>query len=199
MNAVKTSGLNVNRMAKAIGDGRKDGLLIDCARLLGTHYGKMVEHFSAREGQPLSAHNNKTLFLEGIDLWCRSVFTNKKGSTKTSDPREVVEAAMTPWYEAMSLDNPGKYRMGRLPAIPVYVGDPSDALCLELGLCACLDVTPIRLKLGGYKNGDNEVFEHVWGIVQADGNWYDTDPTDAELVMGQAREYPHYKELEVPL
>ncbi len=199
MTAVKTQNLDVKRMAQAVADGRKDGLVIDVSRLLGVHYGKMVEYFSAMESRPLSAHNNKTLFLEGIDLWCRAVFAPRNASSKTSDPKVVLEAAMQPWYEAMALDDPSKFRMGRAPSIPAYEGDPADALCLELGLCACLDVTPIRLKFGGYKDGDSETYERVWGLVKADGNWYDTDPTDPALVLGQHAEFPHYKEVEVPL
>lgn len=190
------SEMNVKRLAKAVGDGRKDGLLIDCSRLLASNYGKMVEHFSGAEGNPVAVHNNKTLFLEGIDLWCRKMFTGQAGRVGTTeDPKEIVLAVMEPWYEAMELNDPSQYKLGRRRPLPAYTGTHEDALAVELGLAACLDVAPINLRYGLV--GDRA--ERVWGRVKADGNWYDTDPNDARLTLGQYQEFESYEELEVPL
>lgn len=188
--------MNVKRLAKAVADGRKDGLLIDCSRLLAAHYGKMVEHFSGAEGSPVAVHNNKTLFLEGLDLWCRKIFTGREGRVGTTeDAKEIVLMVMEPWYEAMEQDDPSQYKIGRPRPLPAYTGSPEDVIAVELGLAACLDVAPINLRYG--LTGDRP--ERVWGRVKADGNWYDTDPNDARLTLGQYLEYPSYEELEVPL
>lgn len=194
----------VGRLTKAVADGRKDGLLIDCSRLIGTHYGKMVEHFSKKEGSPVAVHNNKTLFLEGIDLWCRSLFTGTAGRVgNAEDPKDLILSVMEPWYEAMELDDPAKYKMGRRAPLPLYVGAPEDVVAVELGLAACLDVTPINLRYGmgaaGMNGMHGDVPQRVWGRVKADGNWYDTDPNEATFTLGNFMEYPQYKDVEIQL
>jgi hypothetical protein len=199
VNAVEEKSMadpGVGRLQKAVADGRKDGLLIDCARLVGVHYGKMVEHFSAAEGSPISGHNNKTLFLEGLDYWCRSLFTGQAGRVGTTeDAKEMILRVMEPWYEAMELDDPSQYKMGRRAPLPVYVGSPEDVIAVELGLAACLDVGPTVLRYGL----DGDVARRVWGRVKADGKWYDTDPTEAGFSLGNYVEYPKYMDVEVPL
>lgn len=196
--ADKMAELDFNRMTKAVLDARRDGLLVDFSRLICVHYARMVQELSKEGGNPLPAHNNKTLFLEGIDLWCRARLSGTPTgpvSGATEDPAEVVEHAMKPFYEAMSKDDPSGYRMGRRPAPPLYSGNPVDALCLELGLCACLDIGPIRFRVG-LRDGKPE---RVWGRVMADDKWYDTDPSEPGFVLGDHAEYPEYREVEVPL
>lgn len=196
MSATVVNGMNVGRLSQAVADGRKDGLLIDCSRLLASHYGKMVEYISASEGSPISAHNNKTLFLEGIDYWCRKLFNGRDGRAgATEDPKELIMQLMEPWYEAMELDDPSKYKMGRRAPLPLYTGSPEDVLAAELGMVACLDVSPVALRYG--MNGDAP--QRVWGRVQADGKWYDTDPNEASFALGQFVEHPGYKDVEIPL
>jgi hypothetical protein len=191
-----TVNKDVGRLSKAVADGRKDGLLIDCSRLLASHYGKMVEYISKAEGSPITAHNNKTLFLEGIDYWCRALFSGRDGrSGSTEDPKELVMQLMEPWYEAMELDDPSKYKLGRRAPLPLYTGAPEDVVAVELGMVACLDVAPIALRYG--MNGD--VAQRVWGRVQADGKWYDTDPNEGSYALGQFMEHPDYKDVEIPL
>lgn len=186
----------VGKLAKAVADGRKDGLLIDCSRLIGIHYGKMVEHFSAAEGRPVTAHNNKTLFLEAIDYWCRSLFTGQQGRAGTTeDPKDLILSVMEPWYEAMELDDPSKYKMGRRAPLPLYVGRPEDVVAVELGLAACLDVAPIQLRYG-IEGGHPR---RVWGRVQADGKWYDTDPNEPGFSLGNFVEHSKYEDVEIPL
>lgn len=191
---VEARSLDTARMADIIVQARKDPLLIDFARLVAVHYGKMVEHFSGAEGKPVSAHNNKTLFLEGLDLWCRSRFNPRNASRSTEDPREIIAQAMNPVYEALSVEDPSTYRKsaGELPA---YVGSPDDATATMLGLCATLDISPIRIRLG-LQDG---VPVRAWGKVYADGKWYDSDINDPALALGEAREFQDYDELEVPL
>lgn len=186
----------VGRLSKAVADGRKDGLLIDCARLVATHYGKMVEHFSTAEGSPIAAHNNKTLFLEGLDYWCRSLFTGQTGrSGSTEDPKDLILRVMEPWYEAMEQEDPSKYKMGRRLALPTYAGSPEDVIAVELGMLACLDVTPIQLRYG-IEDGTPR---RVWGRVQADGKWYDTDPTEGGFGLGNFVEHQNYQDVDIPL
>lgn len=197
-----TMDLDFVRMAKAVGDARRDGLLVDFARLISVHYARMVGKFSAENGNPMSSHNNKTLFLEGIDLWCRARLSGahmglgrRAVVRSTTDPADVIEHAMKPYYEAMTLDDPSRYRMSRQEPPPLYTGNPVDALCLELGLCACLDITPIRFRVG-LQDGRPE---RVWGRVQADEAWYDTDPAEPGFVLGDHAKYSAYREMEVPL
>lgn len=182
------------RMADTIVQARKDPLMIDMARLVAVHYGKMVEHFAEREGSPISAHNNKTLFLEGLDMWCRARFNPRNAARATEDPREIIAQAMNPVYEALSLENPATYR-GRSGELPAYAGSPDDATATMLGLCATLDISPIRIRLG-LQDG---VPVRAWGRVYADGKWYDSDINDPALALGEAREFSDYDELEVPL
>lgn len=181
-------------MADVIVQARKDSLLIDFARVLAAHYGKMIEHFSGLEQRPISAHNNKTLFLEGIDIWCRSRFT-RAGSQSVTDPREIVAWTMTPYYESMALDDPAAYRGARRGQPPAYEGNPDDATALMLGLCATLDIAPIRIRLGLVEGKP----VRAWGRVHADGKWYDTDINDPALALGEHQEFEDYQELEVPL
>ena len=189
--------LNAGRLVQAVVQGRKDSLVIDCARLVATHYGRLVESLSEIERQPLSAHNNKTLFLEGIDLWCRALFSPaaRSGGGRTSDPREVVAHVMEPWYEAMELEDPSRYRLGKRPPPPLYVGSPEEAQTFMLSMCAALDITPIHLRFG-LRGGKPE---RMWGVVQADGKWYDTDISEASFVLGDHPKFPDYQDVEVPL
>lgn len=190
------SDRGIGRLQKAVADGRKDGLLIDCGRLIGIHYGKIVEHFSAAEGRPISAHNNKTLFLEGIDYWCRSLFTGQNGRRGTTeDAKEMILRVMEPWYEAMELEDPSQYKMGRRDPLPLYTGTPEDVIAVELGMAACLDIAPMSLRYGM----DGNEPKRVWGRVQADGKWYDTDPTEPGFSLGNYVEYPEYTDVEIPL
>jgi hypothetical protein len=188
---------DVGRLTRAVVAGRKDELLIDCARLVAVHYGKMIEHFSGLEKRPISAHNNKTLFLEGLDLWSRARFfaDRNRGGRETENPREVVAAAMEPFYDALELDDPARWRPRGPRRPPAYVGDPADAQCAMLALCASLDITPVRLRFG-IRDGSPE---RMWGRVQADGEWYDSDIADPSLALGERADFPEYREVEVPL
>lgn len=187
---------DIRGMAEKVANGRKDPLLVDCARVVGVHHAKMVEFFSAAEGSPVSSHNNKTLFLDAIDLWCRRHFsTYGRSGPRTEDPKEVIAHIMRPYYEAMELDDPAEYRMGPQDPPPSYVGSPEDATCTALALCACLDVAPIRFAFG---MRDDQP-ERMWGRVQADRKWYDTDVNEPDFVLGDRPDYSKVEEVEVPL
>jgi hypothetical protein len=196
------------RMAQQVQDARKDGVMIDFSRLICAHFGKMVEYWSSREGRPVSAHNNKTLFLEAIDIWCRARFCDQSGrvsmngaslgrasGTWTSSPKDVLEHAMKPFYGAMALDDPSRYRMGRQPMPPSYVGTHEDAIATALGLCACLEVQPLQFRLGI----NDGVPEHIWGRAHADGKWYDVDLSRPEFKLGDHLSFQSYEEVEIPL
>lgn len=196
----KSLPFDYERLAECIADGRKDEVVIDFARLLSAHYGRMVKHFSSGSVDP---HNNKTLFLEAADIWCRRVLApvrdraamgQSRGRTVT-DPKEIIEHYLTPWYEALKLEDPSRYRMRDMGPAPVYAGTEDDATCLMLSICASVDVTPIRFKVG--KNGGKVA--RTWGKVHADGNWYDSDVNDPLLVLGEHHEFEDYDEVEVPL
>lgn len=182
-------------MVQAVQGCRKDEVMIDFARQIGTRFAAMVEHFSSLEGNAVPAHNNKTLFLEGIDIWFRASFPLNDGAgQKTSNAREVIVHAMRPWYEAMALDDPSKYR-GRLTPPPSYVGDPVDPVALMLGACACLEIQPLQFRFGL----EGGVPVHVWARVHADGKWYDADIMDPTSKLGTLPKYDQYEEVEIPL
>lgn len=200
---------DIGRMTRIVEETRKDPLSIDFARLICTRFAKMVEHFSSVDGRPVSGHNNKTLFLEAIDIWCRKKIGcsgNAAGSMNgqamgrapqpwTEDTRDVVRSVMLPWYKAMELDDPSRYRMGPVPPCPTYIGKHEDATAYLMGLCACLEIGPLRLRFG--KNDGN--LEHVWARVMADNAWYDSDLSNPDFKLGDHYEFQDYEEVEIPL
>lgn len=190
---------DIGRMTKAVEETRKDALSIDFARLIGTNFAKMVEHFSKVEGRPVAGHNNKTLFLEAIDIWCRRKLgcggAAAPGQPWTEDPKDVVRAVMRPWYEAMDLDDPSRYRMTQQSVSPAYVGRHEDATAYLLGLCSCLEVGPVVFRFGK----TDGVYEHVWAKVMADRKWYESDLSNPQFKLGDHYEFQGYEEVEVPL
>jgi len=199
----KTSKMDydLNRLTERVLDARTDHIYFDFSRVIGPQYAKMVEGFSTAEGNRIAAHNNKTLFLEAIDLWCRKrlgAAQEASGGKKIQDPRDAIVYAMKPWYEALELDNPSEYKMKRREPAPIYVGDEADAVATMMGLVACLDITPMRFVFGGRKENGKDSYERVWAKIKADGNWYDSDIM-TQGVLGDRPDFPHYKEVEVAL
>jgi len=187
---------SLERMVKIVQDARKDHLMIDFARQIGTRYADMIEEVSARDGNFQSGHNNKALYAEAIHLWFRAQFSegaDLRGPT-TRDAREVIAHVMTPWYEAMSQDDPSKYR-ARLTPPPVFNGDYADAVALELGACACLEIYPLQFRFGLEK----DVPVHVWGRIYADGKWHDTDISQPGFQLGDTLRFDKVDDVEVPL
>lgn len=187
-------------MVGSIQKARSNALMIDFSRQICAQFGKMVEHYSKLEGGSVSAHNNKTLFVEAIDIWCRTVFNQGgrrelTGPTGERDPKAIAAFVMTPWYEAMALDDPSAYRMGARRPPPAYVGSVADATAFQLGCAACLEIQPLRIAVG-MEGGE---VRHVWGKLKADGKWYDSDVSTPRLRLGERGEYPEYDEIEVPL
>lgn len=197
---------NLNRMTERVMDARTDHVLCDFSRIIGPQYARMVEKISTMEGDRVAAHNNKTLFLEAIDLWGRKRLGAEQqpqpGARKIEDPRDAVVYAMEPWYEALDLDDPSTYKLKRREPPPVYVGDETDAVTLLMGVAACLDITPMRFRFGGRSASvmgkKEEVFQRVWAKIRADGNWYDSDIMTPGA-LGQHPEFDHYEEVEVGL
>lgn len=187
---------SIERMVKIVRDARKDHLMIDFARQAGTRYADMAEDVSAQDGNFQSGHNNKAFFAEAIHLWFRYYFSegaDLRGPT-TRDVREVIAHVMTPWYEAMSQVDPSKYR-ARLTPPPIFNGDYADAVALELGACACLEVYPLQFRFGLEK----DVPVHVWGRVHADGKWHDTDISQPAFQLGDTLKFDQVDDVEVPL
>lgn len=198
----KSSNYDLNRMTERVLDARTDHVYFDMTRILGPQYARMVEKLSTMEGNKIEAHNNKTLFLEAIDLWGRRRLgagqRPESGSKETTDPRDAIVWTMQPWYEALEQQDPRQYKMGRRGACPVYVGDDADAAAAILGLAACLDITPLSFVFGGRKENGEAKYDRVWARVRADGTWYDSDVMTPGA-LGDRPEFPHYKEVEVPL
>lgn len=194
---------DLNRMTDRVLDARTDHIYFDFSRIIGPQYAKIVEKVSTDEGNRIAAHNNKTLFLEAIDLWCRRRLgadqPQNAGAKKIEEPREAIVYAMDQWYKALELENPSDYKLSRQGPPPVYVGDDVDAVATLMGLAACLDITPLRFVFGGRKVDGKEDYQRVWARIKADGNWYDSDIMTPGAVLGDRPDFPHYKEVEVPL
>lgn len=197
----------IARMVKYVQDARKDPLIIDAARQICANYGKFIEAMSAREGRPISAHNNKTLYLEGIDIWCRDHFcyvndppnveviqTPRRMVKQTRVAREVIEHIMEPFYRQMEEADPSFHR-GTFSPPPVFIGDCDEGATIVLALCACMDIGPCRFRFGGNEG----TLHHVWARVNADGNWYDSDITEPEYRLGDFSQFEAFEEVEVPL
>lgn len=188
---------SIDRLVKMVQDCRRDEVLIEFARQTGPRFADMVGHFSAVDGDRVATHNNKALFLEGIDIWFRAHFSNSDDSRGTTrNPREIIVAAMTPWYRAMELDDPSQYN-GPLTPPPAYIGDPAESTALMLGACSCLEIQPLALRFGF--EGSSEEPSRVWGRIQAGGRWYDSDVNDPALKLGDQPKFDRYEEVEVPL
>jgi hypothetical protein len=185
---------SVERMVKTAQDCRKDEVMIDFSRQIATRFAEMVEHFSKIQGYPVSAHNNKTLFLEGIDIWFRKNFQNNGSAPVTRDAKDVIVHAMAPWYQAMRLDDPSKYR-GSITPPPCFTGDYVEVVALMLGCCACLEIQPLQFRFGT----EDGVPLHVWARVHADGKWYDSDVMEPTFKLGDVPKFQKYEDVEIPL
>lgn len=190
--------LDAQRLVDQVLDGRRDELLVECSRFICGHFGRMAEHFSRKERRPVTAHNNRLLFLEAIDIFCRSHLSGLSGKgwgSPTEDPKDIVAHVMTPYFKALELEDPAKYRMPRQNPPPAYKGNDADATCMMLALCAAIDVTPLRLRFG-LEDGEPE---RVWGQVYIDGKWYDSDVLKPELRLGEHDKFDDYQEVDIPL
>lgn len=197
----------VGRMAKFVAEARGDAVVIDCARLAASHWARMVEEMSARDGNPVSAHNSKAIALEGIDLWCRAHFCYQNDGTNieviqtpqrmvnmTRVPKDVLKHFIEPFYRAFEKADPAFQRASYDPP-PLFVGDCDEAASMVCAMAAALDITPVAFRFGG----GGGTLHHVWARVYADGEWYDSDVTEPEFKLGDVSPFEHYENYEIPL
>lgn len=200
----------IGRMIKYVQDARKDPLMIDTARVICTQFGKFVEQVSQAEGRGVDVHNNKTLYIEALDIWCRDHFcylndppnveviqTPRRMVKQTRIPREVIEHIMAPFYRAMEEADPAmaKHILGQYEAPPIFSGDCDEAASVIMALAACVDVGPLRFRFGG----NDGTLHHVWARAYADGKWYDSDITEPTYRLGDHSKFEAYEEVEIPL
>lgn len=125
----------IGRMRSYVRAARTDGVVVDCARVVGVGYAKMAEELAARRGENVRAHNNKGLMLEGLDLWCREHFcyvndppgkevlqTPGRMVRFTRVPRDVIRHILEPLYRAMEEYDPTLRPRDHEPP-PVFIGD----------------------------------------------------------------------------
>lgn len=125
----------IGRMAKYVSEARRDPVVIDAAKLAASQWGRIVAQISEQEGRPIDVHNNKTIALEGIDIWCRNNFvyqndpagiellqTPRRMIKMTKMSREVLAHFMEPFYKALEMEDPSFYR-GKIETAPVCSGD----------------------------------------------------------------------------
>lgn len=197
----------IGRMAKYVQAARSDEVVIDCARLAASQWGKMVEEASARRGNPISAHNSKVLQLEGIDIWCRAHFcylndganveviqTPARMAKTTRVGRDILKHFMEPFYQAMEQADPSFVSQAYQPPL-LFTGDCDEAAIQICAMAAALDIAPVAFRFGGYGG----TLHHVWARVYADGEWYDSDITEPSFQLGDISEFEHFEEYEIPL
>lgn len=198
-----SSAVDLQNLFMKVKEARRDDLVVDFARVLCPHYAKMVEEIAKGNGEVVVSHNNKVLFLESIDIWCRRRLGADQdfssGGKKITDPREAIDWAMEEWYQAMGLEDPSTYQPKRRGAAPIYVGVPEDAVALEMGIAASLDITPMVFVIGGRNEGGKEVPERIWARISADGTMFDTDINLAGASLGDKADFPVEQTVEVPL
>lgn len=125
----------IGRMAKYVAEARRDAIVIDAARQAASRWARIVAQLSEEDGHPIDVHNNKTIALEGIDIWCRANFcyqndpagiealqTPRRMIKSTRVAREVIEHFMEPFYQALERENP-KFDRRKLPPQPMFAGD----------------------------------------------------------------------------
>lgn len=197
----------IGRMAKYVEEGRRDPIVVDAARLMAAHWGKIVQELSAQDGNPVDVHNNKVIQLEAIDVWCRSVAcylndptgveliqTPRRMVKQTRMPREVLSPFLEPFYRALEASNPSFVRASReIPSIATL--DCDEGAILVCSLAAALDIGPVAFRFGG----SGGTLHHVWAYVQADGQWWNSDITDPTFKLGDFSEFEAYEEYEIPL
>lgn len=197
----------IGRMRSYVRAARTDGVVVDCARVVGVGYARMAEELAARRGEYVRAHNNKGLMLEGLDLWCREHFcyvndppgkevlqTPGRMVRFTRVPRDVMRAILEPLYRALEEHDPSLRPRDHEPP-PIFYGDCDEAATAFCSLCACLDIGPVQFAFGG----DGGTLHHVWSRVFADGEWWDVDLTEPDYRLGDFSKFDHYDEVEIPL
>ena len=194
-------------MAEHVAEARKDPVVIDCARIAASQWGKLVERLSAEAGEPVDVHNNKTIALEGIDIFCREYFcyqndpynaeliqTPRRMVKATRIPREVLEHLMDPFYKALERDDPTFFR-GNYPPVPMFIGDCDESATMVCAMAAALEIAPVAFRFGG----NEETLHHVWAYINADGNWWDSDVTEPGFRLGDFSPFDHFETYEIPL
>lgn len=197
----------IGRMAKYVAEARRDPVVVDAARMAASQWGRIVAQLSEQEGKPVDVHNNKTIALEGIDIWCRNHFcyqndpagiemlqTPRRMVKSTKLSRDVLEHFMEPFYRALEKEDP-KFDRRNLPPAPLFIGDCDEAATMICAMAAAIDITPVAFAFGG----DGGTLHHTWAKVNADGEWYDCDVTEPSFRLGDKSRFDHYEEYEVPL
>ena len=197
----------IGRMAKYVAEARRDPVVIDAARMAASQWAKIVERLSEEDGNLVDVHNNKTIALEGIDVWCRNhrvyqsdpagieLIQTPRRMVKTARmPREILERFMEPFYRALEAENPS-FNRATLPPAQVVSMDCDEAAILICSMAAAIDITPVAFAFGG----DGGTLHHTWARVQADGHAYDSDITESTFRLGDKSSFDHEEEYVIPL
>lgn len=197
----------IGRMAKYVAEARRDPVVIDAARQAASRWALIVQQLSEQDGNPIDVHNNKTIALEGIDIWCRQHFcyqndpagiefiqTPRRMIKTTQMSRDVLMRFMEPFYRALESENPA-FQRGSVAPASICIGDCDEGSILVCAMAAAIDITPVAFAFGG----DGGTLHHTWAKVNADGEWYDSDITEPSFRLGDKSRFDHYEEYEVPL
>jgi hypothetical protein len=157
-----TDGIDftVGRMVEMIQEARKDPLVIATARKIAA---------LSTSGKKLKGFARHLTQLRGIYAWCQGNFEF------VNDPVNV-ELIQTPNRMLRELEIPpqlhkamwylvGKEIGGKMPA-PKMTGDADEATVISLSLAAAIGIAPLKIRLGGDKDGG---IYTCWGAAYAGG------------------------------
>lgn len=193
-------GMNfiLDRMGKHIVEGSKDPLVITTARKIG----ELAIAAARQLGREVNDDTRDLICLEGLHAWCRRRFeyladpagieliqSTNRMLRGLDIPEEIATAFWEPIRDALAKKANKDPATLTLPD-PKVTGDSDEAVILSLSLAVALNITPVKIMLGG---SDGQV-HYAWGAVWA-GGWTHLDilhPTFG------AHETAHYNEYAVP-
>lgn len=207
----------IGRMAKYVDSARTDPWMAAFAANVCQRYGRLAGRIPGLDGKSLSAADQRLVFCEALDLWCREHFayvndppnieviqTPKRMVKQTMVPVEVEKHILEPFYEEFEMANPSFYMKGYVPP-PLYFGDCDEAVCCYLGLCVSMprsgaamngpESAPVRcfFRFGG----NDGTLHHVWAKVKVDEQDIDADHTEPGFKIGDFSRFEAYEEVEV--
>ena len=175
----KVIRLTLNRMSKLILEGSRDPLVIITARKIAE-----LSIDTARQlGRPINDETKDLICLEGVHAWCRANFqflrdplgteliqTANRQLRSLDIPVKLAAGIWEPIRDAMASSAGKDAKKLTLPK-PKMTGDSDEAVIVSLALVVALNITPVKMRLGG-RNG---AVQYVWGAVLIDNNWLDFD------------------------
>ncbi len=185
----------LDRMGKHIIEGAKDVLVITTARKIG----ELAIGAARQLGREVNDDSRSLICLEGIHAWCQHRFEYLRDPSGTEliqssnrmlrgleIPEELATAFWEPIRDAMAKKAEKNPSTLTLPN-PKITGDSDEAVVLSLSLAVALNITPVKMMLGG---SDGQV-HYVWGAAWA-GKWTHLDILHPTFGEHQTEHYDYH-------